>query len=48
MALGIGNRERAKHYAAFSLYSALFVALLYGVLTTGWLEQTQWKKRGMI
>lgn len=33
--LGIGDRKRARRYAVFSLYTALFMALLYGVLTTG-------------
>lgn len=33
--LGIGDRARAKRYATFSLYTALLLGLLYGVLTTG-------------
>ena len=32
--LGVGSRERAKRYAVFSLYSSLFIALLYAVGTT--------------
>lgn len=33
--LGLGKRDRAKQYAVFSMYAALILALLYGVLTTG-------------